>query len=299
MNKESNLYSRTDLAVECRARDGADFENMDGIAFQEERLDSITVSHLIISTSQAAGIIGKPIGKYVTIGFIHPNIMTDEQIQSLENTLCGVIREFIYRLCPHCHSVLAVGLGNIDITADSIGPRCISNITVTRHIKEALPDLFKKLCRFETSAIVPGVSGQTGFESSGLILSAVKIANPDLVIAIDALAARSPDRLTCTIQLCDSGIAPGSGVKNHRTAINKELLGIPVIALGVPTVVDSSTLIFDTLEKSGVEHISDELKNTLENNRNYYVSPKEIDAAVKILCPIISRALDSALSMEN
>lgn len=297
INQQSKKYSRTDLATECRAREGAKLENLDGIDFDEEVLDHLTVSHLIISTKEASDIIGKPLGKYVTIGFINPHIMTDEQLKALENTLCGVIREFMYRLCPRCRSVLSVGLGNMDITADSIGPRCLSSITVTRHVKEHDPKLFERLCHLETSAVTPGVLGQTGFESAGLILSAVKLASPDLVVVIDALAAKSPDRLTCTIQLCDSGISPGSGVKNHRQAINQELLGIPVIAIGVPTVVDASSIIFDALEKSGIQKLSPELETELEKKRDFFVSPKDIDESVKILCSVISNAINSAMSM--
>ncbi len=297
MINQSKKYLRTDLATECRAREGARLEGLDGVDFNEEILDGVTVSHLIISTKKASEIIGKPIGKYVTLGFISPNIMTDEQLKALENTLCGVIREFMYRLCPRCRSVLSVGLGNMDITADSIGPRCLSSITVTRHVKEHNPKLFERLCHLETSALTPGVLAQTGFESAGLILSAVKLAKPDMVMVIDALAAGSPDRLTCTIQLCDSGISPGSGVKNHRPSINQELLEVPVIALGVPTVVDASAIIFDALEKSGIKELSPEFEAELEKKRDFFVSPKDIDESVKILCSVISNSINSALSM--
>lgn len=296
-NPKSKFYPRTDLATECRAREGASLESFDGIDFTEENLNEITVSHLIISTDKASQIIGKPIGRYTTIGFTNPTIMTDEQIKDLENTLCLCIKNFIYRLVPNCRRVLAVGLGNSDVTADSIGPRCISSITVTRHLKEEEPEIFKRLCHLETSAVIPGVLGQTGFESAGLISSAVNLAKPDVVIVTDALAARCPSRLTCTIQLCDSGISPGSGIKNHRTPINRELLGVPVIAIGVPTVVDASTIIFTALENAGITELSPELEAELKKNQNFFVSPKDIDHSVKLLCSVISNAINSALSI--
>jgi spore protease len=295
-NNTTKNYFRTDLATECRAREGLKLKDAEGISIDEKNFDEITVSRLRINTKAASDSLGKPIGKYVTIGFPQPHIMTDRQLISLENILCDVLQEFIYQLSPNCHSVLTVGLGNMDITADSIGPRCISGITVTRHIKYHDPILFQKLCHMETSAIIPGVLGQTGFESASLILSAVEASKPDLVLVIDALAARSPERLSCTIQICDTGISPGSGVKNHRTALNQQYLKVPVIALGVPTVVDAATIIFDTLQKSQMTNLSPSIQNELDKSKDFFVSPKEIDAQVKILCPVISRAIDQALS---
>lgn len=146
------------------------------------------------------------------------------------------------------------------------------------------------------SAITPGVSGQTGIDSYELVSGAVKTVRPDLVIAIDALASRSVERLATTIQITDSGITPGSGIGNHTKALNKTSLGIPVIAIGVPTMVSSSTLVYDTLEQSGVSDISKELQQVLENGKSFYVTTNDCDEVVNKLSKLISSALNKAFS---
>ena len=189
-------------------------------------------------------------------------------------------------------SVLVVGLGNRHMTSDCIGPGTVEEITVTRHIKKSDSELLRKLGKIEVSAIVPGVSGETGMESAEIVKKAVDITLPSLCIVIDSLAARSPDRLMRTVQLCNTGISPGSGTGNNRKCINGDYLGVPVIALGVPCVVDSSTLVCDALEKGGIEDIPEQLSSVLENGRDFFVSLKECDIACRELSLLLSETID-------
>jgi spore protease len=191
--------------------------------------------------------------------------------------------------------VLVVGLGNREITSDAIGPKTADKLTVTRHIKYADEDVWNELDMCEVSALSPGVLGQTGIETVELVRGAVENVRPQLVLAVDALAARSSSRLAATVQLCDSGIAPGSGVGNERGAICLETVGAPVVALGVPTVVDSSTLVYDALAQAGIEQVDERLREILENGRRFYVSPKEADVIAERTAAIIAHAINRAL----
>ena len=195
---------------------------------------------------------------------------------------------------PKASSVLTVGLGNRDITADALGPKTVDGLLVTRHIKEYKPDIFEKIGQREMSALCPGVVGQTGIETFELIEGAVKRVCPDLVIVIDALAARSVDRLATTVQISDTGIAPGSGIGNKRRRIDRESLGVPVLAVGVPTVVDSATLVYDALGRAGIEETSEELERVLENSRSFFVSLKESDVAVSESARLLANAINYA-----
>ena len=199
--------------------------------------------------------------------------------------MCGEIPE----------RILIAGLGNRHITADALGDEVVGMITVTRHVK-ANRELFGLLGGREISAIAPGVLGETGIETAKLVAGAVRAAKPQIVVAVDALAARSTDRLATTVQLGSSGISPGSGIGGRRLAINEETLGVPVIALGVPTVVDSSTLVTDALEKAGMTGITEELRHVLESGRSFFVTPKETDTIIKELAELSARAITLAFS---
>ena len=145
------------------------------------------------------------------------------------------------------------------------------------------------------SALAPGVLGQTGMEVAEVIAGAVRRARTDAILAVDALAARDCDRLAATVQLSDTGIAPGSGIGNDRCALTRESLGIPVIALGIPTVVDSSTLVYDALRRAGIEQVTGRLRDILENGRRFYVSPKEADLIAESTARLVARAINRAL----
>jgi spore protease len=186
------------------------------------------------------------------------------------------------------------GLGNDEITADAIGPETVRRIEVTRHLRTYLPEAYEQIGVCAISALSPGVLGQTGIETVELVRGAAENAKPDVIIAIDALAARSVTRLASTVQLSDAGINPGSGIGNNRRAICLDTVGVPVIALGVPTVVDSSTLVYDALERAGVDKVSRQLTEVLEQGKGFFVSPKESDVIVKKVSALLARSIGQA-----
>ncbi len=195
--------------------------------------------------------------------------------------------------------VLVVGLGNADMTPDAIGPDTVRRLTATRHLKIYNGDLFAALGCCELAAFAPGVMGQTGMESGEIVQSAASLIRPDLIIAIDALAARSCERLASTVQLSDGGIAPGSGIGNHRMAIDRAGMGCPVLGLGVPTVVDSATLVWDALGKAGLTSadLPPSLAEVLETGRRFIVSPRDADRMVELTARWLARALDLAFGV--
>ena len=195
--------------------------------------------------------------------------------------------------------VLVVGLGNRAMTADAIGPLTVERITVTNHVKSLDPPLFQSLRHRAVAAVSPGVLGQTGIESALTVRQLVGALHPRLVIVVDALAARSTARLCKTVQLSTGGIAPGSGVGNDRPAFTRESLGAPVLAIGVPMVVDSSTLVADALNQAGIDDLPPALLSVLEGGKSFFVSPKEVDSAVESLAEILARAIDGAMAEEH
>ena len=199
-------------------------------------------------------------------------------------------------LTPDCR-ILVAGLGNPAMTPDAIGPGTLRRMTVTRHLKAYDGELFAALGCCELAALSPGVLGQTGIETVELVRGAAENAAPDVIIAIDALAARSVTRLASTVQLSDAGINPGSGIGNNRRAICRDTVGVPVVALGVPTVVDSSTLVYDALERAGVDKVSRQLSEVLEQGKGFFVSPKESDVIVKKVSALLARAIGRAFSL--
>ncbi len=201
---------------------------------------------------------------------------------------------------PDWH-VFVVGLGNADMTPDAIGPDTVRRLTVTRHLRAFDEALFAALGCTELSALSPGVMGQTGVESGELVAAAASLVGPDLVVAIDALAARSCERLASTIQLSDGGIAPGSGIGNRRIAIDAAALGCPVLGLGVPTVVDSATLVWDALETAGLspDDLPPALGEVLESGRSFVVSPRDCDRMVELTCTLLGEALERAFGVKR
>lgn len=195
--------------------------------------------------------------------------------------------------------ILVAGLGNADMTPDAVGPGTVRRLTVTRHLRDYDETLYNALGCCELAALSPGVMGQTGMESGELVRSAATLTHPDLVIAIDALAARSLDRLASTVQLSDGGIAPGSGIGNNRAAIDQALVGCPVLGLGVPTVVDSATLVWDALEKAGMaeDDRPARLEEVLSTGRTFIVSPRDSDQMVDLTCRLLARALNEAFGV--
>lgn len=286
-----NDYVRTDLAIERRSASGR------GIDFTKEEKKGITVTRIRVTDAEGERTIGRPKGNYVTLEIGAPWLMGSAE---RENASFLLAEEFTAMAAPLCKmkSVLICGLGNRSITADALGPAVADALVVTRHVRLREKKLFDSLFSLEVASFAPGVLAQTGIETEELVRGAVERAEPDLVVAVDALAARSAERLMTTVQLCDTGIAPGSGMGNRNGALDRKTLGVPVVAIGVPTVVTSSTLIRDALEMGGIGEISDSLERVLENGRSFFVSPKESDLAVRELSGIIARALNSAFGSD-
>lgn len=279
---------RTDLALESKERLEADKDEMRGVIFEEEfdEKRNVTITKVRIETENGAKSIGKPIGTYLTLeapDMVMPDEGSHREISEvLSWQLRGLISE-------NTESVLVVGLGNREVTPDALGPEVIGNLYITRHIlKEYGQYAFPEKKVAAISGIVPGVMAQTGMETLEIIKGIIHETKPQLVIAIDALAARSVKRLGRTIQLADTGINPGSGVGNHRKGLNKETLGVPVIAIGVPTVVDAATIVYDVCQDAA------KIPNGVTG---MFVTPKNIDEMVKNLSYTISEALNMTFEL--
>ncbi len=297
--KTGNFSPRTDLANEtheliCKVHGNKN----DGILFESQKKSGIKVDYMTVINSHGEKISGKPKGKYVTVSIgkvWHSNKQTFEKI-------CDVVAREIKNLIPDKGYCLLAALGNRGIVADATGPLCAQNFIVTRHIKKHNPRLFEDLGLRETSCIIPDVSGNTGLEAAETIKGIVKNTNPDFVIVIDSLASRRLSRLATTIQICDSGICPGSGIANTRAAISKDSLGVDVIALGIPTVVDAATLAHDVFEESVKQNISEYDFEKISNHLitgfggSFYVAPKETDHIIKDTSKLLAYAINKALN---
>ncbi len=291
MDDLKSKYLHTDLAAEGNKI--PDF-SQNGAKYEEENFDSTTVARLHIINEEGAESVGKPIGRYVTVGFQKYEDFTDDERGTLIKIVCEEIKRLAQSMCPDGISgVLVAGLGNRKITSDSLGPVCSDNVNITRHLSVADPE---NKHFPEISAISPGVLAQTGIETVELIRGAAQNCSPSLVIVIDALASRSVGRLASTVQLSDTGIAPGSGIGNHRKKINSETIGFPVMAIGVPTVVDSATLVLDALERAGIDDLPDSLVPILEEGMSFFVTLKDSDIAILELSNIIFESLNMFFS---
>lgn len=278
---------RTDLAVEAREIAG---EHIGGVEYKAYNENGLSISRLKVKNVRAKHALGKEIGTYITIEL--PSL-TDNFNETDKRLI--TIGEEIRRLLPVNGLVLVVGLGNQEITPDSLGPKTSSRVLATRHISGEIARS-TGLDRLRPVAVMQtGVTGQTGIETGEYILSIVKRIKPTAVVAIDALASRRIERLGCTLQISDTGIAPGAGVGNHRTRINQDTIGVPVIAIGVPTVVDIQTLASDLLKN---ECSDKEQKIIRPDNRDMIVIPREIDLLTERASRLIAFALNGALQNE-
>lgn len=277
---------RTDLALE--RKEYIDKHELDGIISHKKTVQGITVDTITVTNEKGEKAIGKPKGTYITVETVPFTKNSDLFSPSLY-----VLRDELKSLLPEKKGcVLVAGLGNESITPDALGPRCISLLFATRHIPDGFAEEIGLSPLRPVAGIIPGVLGKTGMESSEIISGIVNRIKPCAVIVIDALAARSTERLGRTVQLCSSGISPGSGVGNHRRPINEEALGVPVIGIGVPTVVDGRTLAFDILERAG---ISGDSINQTDMKDSMMVTPKEIDSLIERASRLIAMAVNTAL----
>jgi len=292
-------YIYSDLALECDKTQAS--LNEKSAEISESDLGIAKLLSLKIDTEELSQKYQRPKGTYVTLSSDKIWLMSESELEAIAEITGCEISNMISALVPSKKkqdiAALVVGLGNSDITPDAIGPLTVSHLTVTRHLTAIDPTLFSKTEKCTVSAFIPGVLAQTGIETLELIRGAVQNVSPDVVIAVDALAARSCERLASTVQISDVGINPGSGIGNMRKAITKKTLGVPVIAIGVPTVVDSATLVYDALRKAGINEISQELCDVLENGKNFFVSPKDCDLISNTVGVLLARSLDRAFSL--
>lgn len=231
---------RTDLAVERRdlyKKANKIEDEVAGVESEEENIsEKIRVTRVKITNEQGEQAIGKKKGNYITIDIQKMNIITEEEKEKAAEVLANEIKQLVQNKVQNKEDILIVGLGNEEVTPDALGPNVVKNVEVTRHIINYLPQYIDENAR-PVSAIAPGVLGTTGIETLEIIKGVVDNIKPKLLIVIDALASRSIERISSTIQLSDTGIVPGGGVGNARKELTEETLGIPVIAIGIPTVV--------------------------------------------------------------
>lgn len=298
------MRGRTDLAVEMREEIKSD-EPVRGVHVTTKNNGDMNIKEvrIVVENDEGACSLGKPIGTYITL--------ESEQLREHDDAffepMLEVLAKHIKELIGNKKKIMVAGLGNREMTPDSLGPLVIDNLYVTRHLlKEGI--IHESV---EISAIAPGVMAQTGMESVTILKALVREVKPEILIVIDALAARDSERLNKTIQLSDTGITPGSGVGNHRNAINQESLGVPVIAIGVPTVISVPTIVNDAMSVMvsalGKQSAKNILKKFNEEERyqlacemvtpyleNMFVTPKDIDEAVKRISYTISEAINRA-----
>lgn len=279
---------RTDLALE-RRESVADGE-IEGVEFSINEEDSVKVSHINIINEKGEKALGKSKGRYITAEIPSLKLMS-ENLESWSRIVSKEIRS----LLPEKGTVLVAGLGNRDITPDALGPECVSQLLATRHIKSevGIPSYLSELR--SVAGIVPGVLGNTGIETAEILKGLVAQIEPSAVIVIDALASRSLERLGNTVQMCDTGVSPGSGVGNRRRKINREFLGVPVIAVGVPTVVDGLTVALDIMKEGGIEFDEEKKKAIFKSEKGMMVTPKEIDLVIKRASKLLSLSINRAL----
>lgn len=309
------LNVRTDLAIEaCNAYKEKHENELDGVLVDEYEEDGSKITRVEVLNADGAKKMGKPIGNYITMEIPEFTAYDGGLMDDVANVLGKTLKKIVDM--KEDMLALVVGLGNWKVTPDALGPKVTEGIMVTRHLREVMPEAIDDSV-FRVASIAPGVLGITGVETGEIIESLVRKIKPDVVICIDALASRKIDRVNRTIQISDTGISPGAGVGNHRMKLNKETLGVKVIAIGVPTVVDAATIASDTIDL-----VLDDLIKQSEEGKEFYnmlkkvdkrekdalirevlnpyapdlvVTPKEIDLMIESLSKIISNGINIAL----
>ena len=281
------VKKRTDLALEARElwQESAEkTSRLTGVRARTSQSEHCPITRVDILNERGAEALGKPVGQYVTAD-LRPALHKRDFARSVR-----VVGRQLRQLLPREGSILVAGLGNAAMTPDAIGPIAAEHLLVTRHLISTLPEHFGSFRG--VAALTPGVLGTTGVETAEAVEAMTARLRPAAVIVIDALAARKAERLCTAVQLSDSGIIPGSGVGNHRHPLNQDTLGVPVIALGVPTVVDAATLAADLLEENGIAHVD---AAQLRRGDDVFVTPRDIDAQVRQMGKILGYAVTWAV----
>ena len=281
------LSRRSDLAMEARKIWSEDnLADLDGAEESVETRRGFPVTTVTVTGDRAARELGKPKGTYVTVDLGSFLRREDDSFEAGAQVISAVLSD----LLPSGGSVLVVGLGNPAITPDAVGHLVVKDTLVTRHLRRQMPEAFDRFG--DLAALEPGVLGTTGVESVDVVGAVVREIKPSVLIAIDALASRGMERVCRTVQIADTGIVPGSGVGNARGALSAETLGIPVIAFGVPTVVDAATLTLDVARDSGVELDPAALRGA---SGSMIVTPREIDSNVRTISRLMAYAINLAV----
>lgn len=292
---------------------------IDGVKVESKNDEVVTTTTVDVLNENGATALSKEIGKYITMEIKDIKYLEEKDKNKIINTLSNEIKNLIGE--DKTKSILVVGLGNIYVTPDSLGPKVVQSVDITRHLINFAKDLVEPDTR-SVSALSPGVLGTTGIETSEIITSVCNEVKPDIVIAIDSLASSSINRLGTTIQLSNTGITPGAGVRNKREGINQNTLNVPVIAIGVPTVVDMATITSEVIDKmvevtkqkieNGDNSVSKEqiervinifnddnkynmIANVLDTD-NFIVTPKEIDDVIQIVSDLISSGINMSIN---
>ena len=302
----------TDERTEIYKKNNNITNEIDGVETNVREEGDVKITEVKVTNENGANSIGKPIGSYITIDIKKLKSATDEEIESYGDILSNELKKLVDKHSAKQDEILVVGLGNIYVTPDSLGPKVINEIDVTRHILKYMPEVLEEGTR-SVSAISPGVLGTTGMETLEIVTGIVEKVKPNLIIVIDALASRSIDRISSSIQLSDTGIVPGAGVGNTRKELSQNTLNIPVIALGIPTVVESAVLVNDCLnlfitklqedaksndylnnlkEQDNYEEIKEAL---IPNDYNMIVTPKEIDELIENMKEVVARGINFAV----
>lgn len=286
---------RSDLARECGCE-----ENTQGVRVLRSEACGHEILRVQIKTEEAARRIGKPCGRYVTVSCNRSLYGGERESEELRRVLAVEIREMAGRMVgkriDNAFSVLVIGLGNRDMTPDALGPQTVQHISVTRleTREDCMLSLHAQPCCL--SALATGVSCQTGLDTVEIVRGVVAVTKPDLVLAVDALAARQTEHLGDTVQLSDAGIQPGSGIGGGRPSLTAKTVGVPVLAIGVPTVVETETLVKDALVRFGIDESMPEFADLVCHGKSFFVTPKEIDLLVPSLAALLAGSIEKAFS---
>lgn len=306
---------RTDMAVERNEiykKQNSLAEEIDGIENANKIIKDIEISKVKITNENGANALGKPVGNYITLDVKEIKNADEERIEEIAEIMADELRTIIGEHVSDTDDILVVGLGNRYVTPDALGPKVVPEIEVTRHILEYMPKIMPEDTR-PVSAISPGVLGITGIETMEILNGIVQNIKPKMLIVIDALATRKLERISSSIQIADTGIVPGAGVNNARKEISINTLGIPVIAIGIPTVVDLATITNECInifiENLQQKAMSNSTLNELKEKDNYeeikealipkdynmIVTPKEIDKLIDNMSEIVARGINKSL----
>lgn len=303
---------RTDMAVERNDMYKKQNGQIDGVEVQNEEKENIKITRVKITNEEGEKALNKPKGNYITLDIKNIKTIDNEQIEKISDNLAEELRKIIKEHISDTEDILIVGLGNLYVTPDALGPKVVPEIEITRHILEYMPKAMPEDTR-PVSAISPGVLGTTGIETMEILKGIVENVKPKMLIVIDALATRSIERISSSIQIADTGIVPGAGVNNTRKEISQKILGIPVIALGIPTVIDLASITNDCIdlfiENLQQKAMSNDYLNKLREQDNYeeikealvpkdynmIVTPKEIDKLIENMSKIVATGINMAM----